>query len=334
MRLYQTTAAWITVLWTCSAAAAAGDDSILARDAAVKVETSVAFTEGPAWHPELGVLFSDGANDRIMRLDRAGELHVFRHPSGPANGLVFDRQGRLIACEQGNRRLTRTEADGTITVLADQYEGRKFNTPNDVAVDARDRIYFTDPRYGDRGNMEMFDAMGRGIEGVYRIDPDGTVARIITHEVDRPNGIAVSADDRFLYVADNVNNVVGGARKLWRFPLNDDGSVDRRGGNVVFDWGTGRGPDGMALDQAGRLFVAAGLNVANPPYETAGRYKAGIYVLAPEGRHLTTVPVPLDEVTNCTFGGDDLRTLYLTAGHRLMSFRVNTPGNVAWPSAK
>lgn len=316
------------------AAGANAEETILAPNAGVRVEVSVAFTEGPAWHPELGVLFSDGTNDRIMRRDRDGELHVFRHPSGPTNGLLFDRQGRLIACEQGRRRITRTEADGTITVLAEAYRGKKFNTPNDVAIDSKDRIYFTDPRYGDRSNLEMFDVGGRGIEGVYRIDPDGTVERIITHEVDRPNGIAVSADDRFLYVADNVNDRVGGARKLWRFPLEPDGCLDLAGRTLLFDWGSDRGPDGMALDQKGRLYVAAGLNVANPPFETAGRYRAGIYVLSPQGRLLTTIPVPLDEATNCTFGDDDLRTLYFTAGHRLLSIRVKTPGQLAWPMAE
>ena len=161
-----------------------------------------------------------------------------------------------------------------------------------------------------------------------------TCALPISHEVDRPNGIAISAGDRFLYVADNVNDVVGGARKLWRFPLNDDGTVDRAGRKLLFDWGSDRGPDGMALDQKGRIYAAAGLNVSNPPLETAGRYKAGIYVLSPEGRLLTTIPVPLDEATNCTFGDDDLRTLYFTAGHRLLSVRVNTPGQLAWPPAR
>lgn len=310
------------------------DQPILAPGDSVRVETSVAAVEGPAWHPDDGVYFSDGANDRILRLDREGELHVFRHPSGSTNGLVFDRQGRLIACESGNRRVTRTEADGTITVLADAYRGKKFNTPNDVTLDGRDRIYFTDPRYGDRGDMEMFDPMGRAIEGVYRIDPDGTLRRIITHEVDRPNGIAVSADDRFLYVADNVNNVVGGARKLWRFDLKEDGTVDPASRKLLFDWKTDRGPDGMALDEQGRLYVAAGLNVPNPPVETAGPLRGGIYVLSPEGTLLTMVPIPVDEVTNCAFGGEDLRTLYITAGHRLFSVRMRTPGRPVWPPAK
>lgn len=334
MRFYQMTAMCFSLLATCRAAVVAGDDSILARNAEVRVEASVAFTEGPAWHPDRGVLFSDGTNNRIMRRDRDGKLHVFRQPSGTSNGLLFDHRGRLIACEQGNRRVTQTEEDGTITVLADQYKGKRFNTPNDVAVDSRGRIYFTDPRYGDRSDMEMFDAMGRGIEGVYRIDTDGKVERIITHEVDRPNGIAVSAGDRFLYVADNVNDRVGGARKLWRFPLNDGGTVNLASRKLLFDWGSDRGPDGMALDQKGQIYVAAGLNVPNPPLETAGRYRAGIYVLSPEGRLLTTIPVPLDEATNCTFGDDDLRTLYFTAGHRLLSVRVNTPGQLAWPPAR
>ena len=307
----------------------------------LKAEVRVAFTEGPAWHPTGNVYFSDIANNRIMRRDRNGQLHVFRTPSGRTNGLLFDHQGRLLCCEGGgadsNRRVTRTELDGTITLLADNYRGKKLNSPNDLTIDSKGRIYFSDPRYRDRTGIEQFDQDGREIEGVYRIDAVGKVARIITHEVDRPNGIVVSPRDEFLYVADNVNDGPqgkNGNRKLWRFDLKSDGSVDLKSRKLMFDWSPDRGPDGMAIDRDGRLYVTAGFNFPNPPNETIEKYKAGVYVISPGGELLQTIPVPIDMITNCTFGDDDLKTLYITSGHKLWSIRTNATGHLAWPPVK
>ncbi len=283
--------------------------------------------EGPAWHAASKSLYFTGGN-RITRLDADGKSHVFREPSGGANGLLFDAQGRLVVCESANRRVTRTEADGRITVLADSFQGKKFNTPNDLTIDTKGRIYFSDPRYGPRDTMEMRDASGKLVEGIYRIDAPGKVERVTPDEVERPNGLLVTPDDRHLFVADNNNNTVNGARKLWRFDLRPDGSIDSHSRKLIFDWKTSRGPDGFKMDQAGRLFVAAGLNRANPPYETVEPHPAGIYILSPEGKLLDFVPVPRDEVTNCTFGGDDLKTLYITAGGTLWSVQVRTPGRV------
>jgi gluconolactonase len=287
--------------------------------------------EGPAWHaPTRSLLFT--GHNRITRLDANGVTHVFREPSGGANGLLFDRQGRLVVCESGNRRVTRTELNGTLTIMAASFGGRQFNTPNDLAIDSRGRIYFTDPRYGSRDDMEMRDGEGNLIEGVYRIDAPGRVERILGRELERPNGILVSPDDRHLYVADNNNNVVGGARKLWRFELLPDGSIKPGSGKVIFDWKTSRGPDGLKMDGANRLFVAAGLNKPNLPFETVEPYRGGVYVLSPEGELLEFIPVPRDEVTNCAFGGDDRRTLYVTAGGTLWSVPVNVPGRIPFPA--
>src|SRR6185295_5185386 len=122
--------------------------------------------------------------------------------------------------------ITRTESDGSITVLADNYEGKHFNSPNDVTIDSKGRIYFSDPRYGGRNGMEILDQEGKTVEGVYRIDAPGKVTRIITHEIDRPNGLLVSPNDEYLYVADNNNNNPGAPRKLYRFRLKADGSID------------------------------------------------------------------------------------------------------------
>jgi gluconolactonase len=215
-------------------------------------------------------------------------------------------------------------------VLAETFEGNKFNSPNDITMDSKGRVYFTDPRYGPRDTMEMRGADGRLIEGVYRIDAPGNVQRVIAGEVERPNGILVSPDDRHLFVADNNNNVVGGARKLWRFDLKPDGSVEAQSRRLIFDWKTSRGPDGFKMDTANHLFVAAGLNRANPPFETVEPYPAGIYVLSNDGNLLGFVAIPKDEVTNCAFGGPDMKTLFVTAGGSLWSFGVTTPGRVTF----
>jgi len=290
-------------------------------------EGDVGAGEGPAWHPSGNLYFTGG--DRISRRDSKGAVAVFREPSGGANGLLFDRQGRLVVCESGNRRVTRTEPDGTIIILTDNYQGQRYNTPNDLTVDSKGRIYFTDPRYGSREGMEMRDERGKLVEGVYRIDAPGKVARIITHEVDRPNGILVTPDDRYLYVADNNNNTVGAARKLWRFDLKPGGVIGQSSRKLIFNWEGGRGPDGFKMDRKGRLYVAAGLNVSNPPYESAAKFKGGIYILSATGKLLDFVAIPKDEVTNCAFGGEDRKTLFVTAGGTLWSIRVNTPGQSA-----
>jgi gluconolactonase len=309
-----------------------GGEAIFDPDAKLKVESGEGSGgEGPAWHPQLGVLTS--GRGHICQLDREGKSHIYRKDAG-TNGLLFDREGRLLACEPEQRRITRTDPDGKLTVLTDRYEGHRYNEPNDLTVDSHGRIYFSDPRYGPHAGRDLVDEQGRTIEGVYRIDPDGKVARVIGREVERANGVLVSADDRFLYVADNNNNHVGGARKLWRFDLRPDGSVDLASKKLLYDWGQGRGPDGVKQDQKGRLYVAAGLNKPNPPAEPAADVKGGIYVLSTEGERLAFLPVPRDEVTNCAFGGDDLKTLYITCGGTLYSIRTTTPGRVLFPSSR
>lgn len=311
-------------------------DQIGEPGAKLKVEADQgAGGEGPAWHPQLGVLSS--GNGHIMRLTREGKSVVHREGAG-TNGLLFDAKGRLLACEPKLRRVTRTELDGKLTVLTDNYLGKKYNQPNDITVDSRGRIYFSDPRYGSRDDMQIRDEQGRTIEGVFRIDPpeltggEAKVTLVIGRELDRPNGVLVSADDRFLFVADNNNNSHDGARKLWRFDLRPDGTVDLASKKLLRDWGKGRGPDGLKQDEKGRLFVAGGLNKPNPPFEPAEDVKGGIYVLDPNsGELLGFLAIPTDEVTNCAFGGVDRKTLFATGGGVLYSIRVTTPGRVVWP---
>ena len=201
-----------------------------------------------------------------------------------------------------------------------------------MTLDSQDCLYFSDPRYGDRKRMEITDEQGSTVEGVYRLDRDGMVTRVIGREVERANGVLVSPEDRYLYVADNNNDTQGGAQKLWRFALRRDGIVDLPSKKLLYDWGKGRGPDGLKQDQKGRLYVAAGLNKPNPPFEPAEDVKGGIHVLSSEGKLLAFLAVPRDEVTNRAFGGSDFKALYITAGGTLYSIGTTTPGRVVWPS--
>ncbi len=297
--------------------------SPIPRGAQVKDHGLIGAGEGPAWK-DGSLYFTDGKH--INRMDARGRTTVFRDAAKAhaSNGLMFDREGRLIACETTTRRVTRTEKDGSITVLADRYQGRRFNAPNDLTMDSQGRIYFTDPRYGSREGMEIREESGRLVEGVYRIDAPGKVTRVAMPGVERPNGILVSPRDEFLYVCDNNNNTHGGARKLLRFALNADGTVQPGSRKVIFDWKDGRGPDGMKMDQAGRLYVAAGVNKKND-FET-DEFKAGCYILSPGGRLLAFVPTAPDEACNCAFGGPDRKTLFITSGNHLWSTPVSSPG--------
>jgi len=289
---------------------------------------SVAFTEGPAAAADGSVYFSDIANNRILRHDPAsGRFEVFREPSGRANGLLFDPQGRLLACEgnefgpnDGNRRVTRTDlATRTVEVLCDRFEGRRLNSPNDIACTTDGHIFFTDPCYGDRGTMELDH------DSVYHIDPDGQVEIAVSQpDIQRPNGIHLSPDQRTLYLVDSCP-VIGGNRRIWAFDLDQRRRLS--GQRSVFDFAPGRGGDGMAVDQKGMLYVAAGISRPRGPHETTD-VPPGIYLITPEGALHGRIPIVEDVLTNVTFGGDDLRTLYITAGKTLFTARIGTPGFV------
>ena len=215
--------------------------------AGATIATSLAFTEGPAVDANGDLYFSDILNNRIMRLTTVGELSVFREISNRTNGQTFDQKGRLYHCEGsefgpgGGRRVTRTDlASGEYEVITDAYGSSRYNSPNDICVDGNGFVYFTDPCYGDRSTMEMKE------EGVYRIDQDGTVTRIIQQpDIDRPNGIAVSQDSRHLYLIDSCPTLSGN-RKVWHFDLDNSGNPSNQ--TLVYDFGGGRGGDGMRLD--------------------------------------------------------------------------------------
>ena len=301
----------------------------------IGVATSLAFTEGPAVDSDGTVYFSDIENNRIMKLSLDGSRSLFREPSHRTNGQTFDHQGRLYHCEGsefgegGGRRVTRTNLQtGQYDVLTDHYEGDQYNSPNDICVDGAGRIYFTDPKYGDRSNMTMFNASGTPIDGVYRIDPDGTVTRIIQQpDIQRPNGIAVTQDSHKLYVVDSCPEA-GGNRKIWSFDLDHSGNPSNQ--QVVIDFAPGRGGDGMRLDVEGNLYIAAGILVPRTSNETDD-VPPGIYMVSPSGELKGRIPVYEDVLTNLAFGGSDGRTLYITAGKSLFISCAPIPGQVAYP---
>jgi gluconolactonase len=304
-------------------------DKLVNADAAVKVAANVCFLEGPAWHPGGDLYFSDITGNRILKQSPDGAISTFRADSGRTNGNTFDGQGRLISCEGaefgpgGRRRIVRTEiGTGQIEVLTDRYEGKRYNAPNDVCVDHQGRIWFTDPYYWhDVASLEM------GCEAVYCID-GGSVRRVVSQpQIGRPNGLAITPDDKTLYVIDSDSRP-GGNRKIWAFDVRGDGTLDNQ--RLVFDFGRGRGGDGMRLDRQGNLWVAAGVLKPRQATET-GDVKTGIHVISPAGKLLGRIPIPEDVLTNLTFGGPDFKSLWVTAGKTVFKIEVNTPGYSLWP---
>lgn len=318
---------------TSSAASVRADEipAALIEGERVEAATELVFTEGPAYHADGSVFFTDIANNRIMRLNAgAADADVFLRPSGRANGLMFDRDGNLIACEGnergglGGRRIVRVNVSTKErTVIADRFEGKRFNSPNDLCIDNKGRIYFTDPYYGpDRDQLEL------DVEGVYRVDANGkNLVRVLgPNLIARPNGIAISKDQRTLFVVDN--HPLKPLRKLFAFDLNADGlpTGKRR---EFHDFGAGRGGDGMCIDSQDNIYVTAGANRLYPNQNVDN--PAGVYVFSKNGKALGRIPVPEDMVTNCCFGGPDLKSLYVTAGKTLWKIQCKVPGRVIWP---
>jgi gluconolactonase len=286
-------------------------DAVLER-----VFVGCAFAEGPAADADGNVYFSDCPNDRIMLYRADGSAIVWKQPSLRANGMNFDAQGRLVTCCAGGatyaggaRAVLRYEHDGSVTNLASHYGGKPLNSPNDLCFDKHGRIYFTDPRYGDRSDIEQ-DCMA-----VYRIELDGSLTRVID-DMEFPNGILISQDNHALYIVDH-NPDPGGARTLVAYDIDGAGACRRRG--VLADYGSGYGGDGMALDVTGNIYLTAGAGDT-----------AGVYIYTPEGQQLGFIPTP-EIAGNCTFGGHDLCTLYIAASSSLYRIRLAIPGLLTYP---
>lgn len=262
------------------------------------------FTEGPVWDGE-GVVFTDIPNDRIMRYDPgSGTCTEFHTETNGANGLKFGPDGRLYACEGDAHRIAQYERRGAggemkTKTIVDEYEGGRLNAPNDLAFDDAGRLWFTDPDYHDRDGLEL------GHESVYRVDPDsggGWEITRVTRDTTKPNGILVSTDGDSLYVAQSEYGV-GNDRELRSYPIRDDGTLDEY--EVLHNFYPHRGIDGMCLDDEGNIVATAGWEESGPG--------PMLYVFAPNGRVLETHPFPSVQPTNCAFGGDELRTLFVTS---------------------
>lgn len=259
--------------------------------------------EGPAWSPAWRtVLFSDIPNDRVLSWDEAsGGVGVWRSPGGHANGRTIDRAGRMLQCEHGTRSVTRTEPDGTVTVLADRWQGKRFNSPNDLVEHSDGSVWFTDPAYGIDSDYEGHRAVPE-TDGchVYRRDVDGSVTRV-ADDFARPNGLAFSADEQTLYVTDTERKHV---REL---AVGPDGTLS--GGDVLATCDAG-GFDGVRLDDTGRLWLAAG---------------DGLHCFDPDGTLLGKLLLP-EVCSNLVFGGSKRNTLYVTATNLLLSIRGTATG--------
>ncbi|HEV7452705.1 MAG TPA: SMP-30/gluconolactonase/LRE family protein [Pseudonocardiaceae bacterium] len=273
-----------------------GIDPLMGRGDVEKVRGGLMFTEGPVWIASKGLLlFTDIPADTIHQLQPPATVTVFRMPTGKSNGLGLDAQGRLIASEGDNRRVSRTLADGTVVTVADRWQGKRLNSPNDNITRSDGTIYFTDPPYG----LPAGQARELDFQGVFRVDPAGTL-HLESRDMNRPNGVALSPDEKTLYVADTEEGLVR------KFPVRPDGSV---GPPAIFVPSTGGG-DGMAMDDGGNLYVTT---------------NAGVQVYKPDGMAWGTISVP-EVPANCTFGGADRKTLYITARTSLYRVTLKVPG--------
>ena len=274
--------------------------------------TGVPLTEGPVWDGE-HLYFTHIRASRIMRYDpQTGAISEWRSGTNRTNGLAYDAQGRLFGCSSGARSILRFDPDGRNVSIADRVDGKKLNTPNDLAIDRKGRIWFTNP--WNEGNVDATERSELDNKSVLRADPqaDGgySVTRV-TFDTTMPNGVLMSQDQSTLYVAES-GYARGVARELRAYPVRDDGSLGPH--TTLFTWGEDakgvhRGIDGMTLDAEGNIVATAGWEVSG-----AGPM---IYVFSPRGRVLETHPVPAIRPTNCCFGGADMTTLFVTTteGH-------------------
>ena len=299
-------------------------DEIVPGDAKIeKLAGGFLFTEGPIWVPRTEdtdgyLLFSDPNNNLIYRWTQDGQLSIFMTKSGyrgvdigeygqpGSNGLTLDKQGRLTINQHGNRRVVRMEKNGQLTVLADRYEGKRLNSPNDLVYKSDGALYFTDPPFG---LPKFFDDPRKELpySGVFRVSPDSKIVQLLTNELSGPNGLAFSPDEKYFYV-DNWDEK---KKIIMRYEVNPDGTLSNR--KVFFDMTSAEGEDaldGMKIDQKGNLYVSG---------------PSGLWIISPEGKHLGTIVGP-EHPHNFAWGDDDGKTLYLCAKTGLYRIRLNIPG--------
>ncbi|MEQ1614001.1 MAG: SMP-30/gluconolactonase/LRE family protein [Hyphomicrobiaceae bacterium] len=278
-----------------------------------RIATGMRWAEGPVWFGDQRcLLWSDIPNNRIMRWDdKNGTVSEFRRPSNYANGNTRDRRGRLVTCEHGGRRVTRTEYDGSITVLMDSFDGRPLNSPNDVVVASDGSIWFTDPPFGIMGNYEGHRAKPQLGQNVYRIDGETGHATVVADDVLGPNGLCFSPDERLLYIVESrgVPN-----RKILAFDVVDGGMAIRNR-RVLIDAGPGT-PDGMRCDADGNLWCGWGMG--DPLLD-------GVMVFAPDGAPIGRIALP-ERCANLCFGGRANSRLFMASSQSVYALYVNVAG--------
>ncbi len=283
--------------------AALACSAVLAQDAAPKytverVATGFKFTEGPVWSRDGFLLFSDIPANRIMKYHPGTGVSVFREPSNRANGNTYDAQGRLYICESGARRIVRLDKKGQLEVLADRYEGKRFNEPNDIVVRKDGHVYFTDPTWGGVANQRELD-----FYGVYHLSPKREL-ELVAKPAGRPNGLALSPNGKILYV-DNSDE-----KNVRAYDLDRSGHATNE---RVIVTGIKGVPDGMKVDEAGNLYITA----------------QGIEIYSPEGKRIDTIALP-ETPANCAWGDPDLQSLYITARTSLYRLRLQTKGSLQY----
>ncbi|MBX3606575.1 MAG: SMP-30/gluconolactonase/LRE family protein [Piscinibacter sp.] len=284
-----------------------------------QLATGLRWAEGPVWFGDgRYLLVSDIPNHRILRWDEtSGVTSVFRQPSGQANGLARDAQGRLLACEHLGRRVTRTEYDGTITVLADRFEGHRLNSPNDIVCQRDGTVWFTDPPFGIGGWWEGEPAVPEVAQGVYRIDPrDGRVEQVLD-DLAGPNGLAFAPDETVLYV---VESRAQPSRRIWAYDLGTDGRLSNKRLHIDAD---GAGAlDGIAVDAQGNVWCGFG---SDGRAGASSEELDGVRVFGLDGRPIGHVHLP-ERCANLCFGGTHRNRLFMAASHSLYALFVNVQG--------
>jgi gluconolactonase len=303
-----------------------------------QVASGMRWAEGPVYFPEGGyVLLSDIPNNRIMKYsEKDGSFTVFRSPANWANGNTRDRQGRLVSCEHSvTRRITRTERDGKITVLADSFEGKKLNAPNDIVCKSDDSIWFTDPLFGINGEWEGFKAKPeQATTNVYRVSSEGKISAVITDLVN-PNGLAFSPDEKKLYVVEWKGTP---NRSIWSFDVGADG-VSLSNKTKLIDATDQGALDGFRVDRDGNLWCGWGSNGALQPeptdvggrkvYQLKGKSEDldGVMIFNPQGKAIGFIRLP-ERCANLCFGGPKNNRLYMASCHSLYAFYVEAHGAV------